>query len=119
METIAGVDPKAVMRALRVSRQIFHSEADFQHAFAWTVHQLDHSVQIRLEVRHAIRNSAFMKVGLWPVPYGGRTGTTRRTSDTLPEATSSPGSPTSYFPARTVSSGGLRSTSMRIATRAR
>nr|WTA64688.1 hypothetical protein OHB51_19360 [Micromonospora sp. NBC_00855] len=40
-----------VMDALRAARTVFHSEADFQHAFAWAVHCLDNEVQVRLEVR--------------------------------------------------------------------
>lgn len=32
-------------------RPVFHSEADFQHAFAWQVHRLDPAAAVRLEVR--------------------------------------------------------------------
>ncbi|MGV9213663.1 hypothetical protein ACTFTM_17555 [Micromonospora sp. RB23] len=53
---IAGSLPlAAVMDALRAERTVFHSEADFQHAFAWAVHCLDNEVQVRLEVRRQER----------------------------------------------------------------
>jgi hypothetical protein len=35
------------------SRPVFHSEADFQHALAWTAHLSDPSLRIRLETRSA------------------------------------------------------------------
>jgi hypothetical protein len=38
---------------LRRSRPVFHSEADFQHALAWTAHLSDASLRIRLETRSA------------------------------------------------------------------
>jgi hypothetical protein len=38
---IAGeVELAAVKSQLRARRQVFHSEADFQHAFAWTLHSM-------------------------------------------------------------------------------
>jgi hypothetical protein len=39
------------VEALRKSRGVFHSEADFQHALAWAIHVSDPSVHIRLETR--------------------------------------------------------------------
>lgn len=39
------------MDELRAERVLFHSEADFQHSFAWAVHRLDRTIQVRLEVR--------------------------------------------------------------------
>ena len=38
-----------VMRSLGAARPIFHSEADFQHAFAWELHQRRTDAAIRLE----------------------------------------------------------------------
>ena len=38
------------MRALARRRPIFHSEADFQHAFAWEIHRSAPEFDIRLEV---------------------------------------------------------------------
>lgn len=52
MTTIAGsVDVRKLLSGLSARRPVFHSEADFQHAFAWEAHQLDPSVQVRLEVQ--------------------------------------------------------------------
>ncbi|QLQ36251.2 hypothetical protein [Micromonospora robiginosa] len=39
------------MAELSTERSLFHSEADFQHAFAWTVRRLDGGVRVRLAVR--------------------------------------------------------------------
>ena len=41
---------RKAMEALSATRPIFHSEADFQHAFAWMVHTLDPEATVRLEV---------------------------------------------------------------------
>ena len=38
------------LQRLAAQRPIFHSEADFQHALAWSVHQSDPNAVIRLEV---------------------------------------------------------------------
>jgi hypothetical protein len=42
---------EALMAALAVSRPVFHSEADFQHAFAWQLHLAYPDARIRLETR--------------------------------------------------------------------
>jgi hypothetical protein len=39
------------LETLRRSRPVFHSEADFQHALAWVIHQSDPALRIRLETR--------------------------------------------------------------------
>ncbi|SCF09583.1 hypothetical protein GA0070607_5487 [Micromonospora coriariae] len=51
MQIAGSVSLSAVMDELRLRRAVFHSEADFQHAFAWAVHRLDGAVHVRLEVR--------------------------------------------------------------------
>ena len=52
MSLIANrLDLTDVMTRLGELRPIFHSEADFQHAFAQVVHNLAPGIQIRLEVR--------------------------------------------------------------------
>jgi hypothetical protein len=38
---------------LRQRRPVFHSEADFQHALAWSAHQSNPSLRVRLETRPA------------------------------------------------------------------
>lgn len=49
---LAGVLPlTTVMADLAQTRRIFHSEADFQFAFAQVLNRLDPSIEIRLEVR--------------------------------------------------------------------
>jgi hypothetical protein len=53
---IAGaVDVSTVMEKLSAVRPVFHSEADFQHAFAWVLREIEPSLQIRLEVRQDTR----------------------------------------------------------------
>lgn len=44
------IDPVDIMQALARRRPIFHSEADFQHAFAWEIHRSAPECDIRLEV---------------------------------------------------------------------
>ena len=43
------LDPHSMMLALSRQRAVFHSEADFQHAFAWHLHEQFPSAAIRLE----------------------------------------------------------------------
>jgi hypothetical protein len=59
MSLIAGsVDVHEVIDRLRAQRPVFHSEADFQHAFAWVLHQTRPALNIRLEVRQHPDDSA-------------------------------------------------------------
>jgi hypothetical protein len=44
-------DVHVVMAALAGTRQVFHSEADFQHAFAWKLQTAHAAAQVRLETR--------------------------------------------------------------------
>ena len=43
------IDPCTVLRILSRDRPVFHSEADFQHAFAWQLHMDYPDLRIRLE----------------------------------------------------------------------
>lgn len=43
------IDILDVMKNLAEHRPVYHSEADFQHAFAWEVHRCKPSVEVRLE----------------------------------------------------------------------
>lgn len=43
------IDISSVMVNLAAKRPVFHSEADFQHAFAWELHELYPEALIRLE----------------------------------------------------------------------
>ncbi len=42
-----------MLAAMRRSRPVFHSEADFQHELAWQAHLLDPLLRVRLEYRPA------------------------------------------------------------------
>jgi hypothetical protein len=45
------IDIGEVMRDLSWKRPIFHSEADFQHALAWTLHERLPAAEVRLEYK--------------------------------------------------------------------
>jgi len=45
------LDLEKVMKLLSKKRPIFHSEADFQHALAWEIHELYPDYSIRLEYK--------------------------------------------------------------------
>jgi hypothetical protein len=53
------------MAALAATRPLFHSEADFQHAFAWQLHQQYPDARIRLETlaRSGVRLDVFAVIG--------------------------------------------------------
>jgi hypothetical protein len=57
------IDLHAVMSALSMSRPIFHSEADFQHALAMQVAHLCPTAEIRLECRPVPHERAYLD--LW------------------------------------------------------
>lgn len=44
------MEPERIMQAIGTLRPVFHSEADFQHAFAWELHRSNPDFDIRLEV---------------------------------------------------------------------
>ena len=44
------LEPERIMTALAKIRALYHSEADFQHAFAWQLHRSSPEWNIRLEV---------------------------------------------------------------------
>lgn len=49
--TLMSIDIAGLMERLSRDRPIFHSEADFQHAFAWRIHTEHPNARIRLETR--------------------------------------------------------------------
>jgi len=51
--SLGSVRLGAVLRRLSGLRPVFHSEADFQQAFAWEVRTQDPTVRVRLETRPA------------------------------------------------------------------
>lgn len=48
---------RAALAALAVRRPVFHSEADFQHAFAWELQQRQPGARIRLEKQVAAQGA--------------------------------------------------------------
>ena len=58
------LDIHALMQELSQSRPIFHSEADFQHALAWQIHEAMPDSQLRLEYpfRH---DGSTMYLDIW------------------------------------------------------
>ncbi|NIM99402.1 MAG: hypothetical protein GTO24_15435 [candidate division Zixibacteria bacterium] len=44
-------DISNILEALSAERPVFHSEADFQHALAWKIHENSQEVDIRLEFK--------------------------------------------------------------------
>ena len=55
---------KSLLTGLAKSRKVFHSEADFQHALAWHIHQTMPKSQIRLEFPVPVENQK-MYVDIW------------------------------------------------------
>ncbi|MGI8699913.1 MAG: hypothetical protein ACR2JU_01660 [Nocardioidaceae bacterium] len=53
MQLAAGKRLGEVLARLALLRPVFHSEADFQQAFAWEARALDPSLHVRLETRPA------------------------------------------------------------------
>ena len=52
-------DMEDVMNKLSKERQVFHSEADFQHSLAWKIHKMYPNPNIRLEKREEINGEEF------------------------------------------------------------
>ena len=57
-------DIHCLMQELSKSRPIFHSEADFQHALAWLIHEAMPTNQIRLEYPFR-RDGSTMYLDIW------------------------------------------------------
>ena len=58
------LDADAFMQQLAQTRPVFHSEADFQHAFAWQLHKDFPQAQIRLEYPYKVGNH-WIYLDLW------------------------------------------------------
>jgi len=50
------IEIEGVLKELSGKRPVFHSEADFQHALAWTIHEKYSDLNIRLEKRVVLNN---------------------------------------------------------------
>lgn len=59
-----------LMKGLSERRPIFHSEADFQHALAWHIKELNPRSHIRLEIKPFPEKSNRMHLDIW-VPSEG------------------------------------------------
>jgi hypothetical protein len=58
------IDIEKIMKNLAKNRPIFHSEADFQHAFAWEIQSMYPKSKIRLEYPYA-SNKGRIYLDLW------------------------------------------------------
>lgn len=58
------IDIGQVISTLAKKRPIFHSEADFQHAFAWEVHQELPTASVRLELPIQVKNRS-LHIDVW------------------------------------------------------
>jgi hypothetical protein len=58
------IDLPALLADLAQTRPVFHSEADFQHAFAWRLHEQHPDFAVRLEYRPPIAG-ARLYVDVW------------------------------------------------------
>ena len=66
---VSVVEIGEILAALAEQRPVFHSEADFQHAFAWEIHQQLPMASVRLELPVRVRNR-FLHLDVW-VAYQG------------------------------------------------
>lgn len=57
-------DIHAVMKSLAVRRPVFHSEADFQFALSWHIHELLPGCEVRLEFKPFPRESVHLDIWL-------------------------------------------------------
>lgn len=58
------IEISEVLSTLARQRPVFHSEADFQHAFAWEIHQTLPSALIRLELPVQVKQQ-FLHIDVW------------------------------------------------------
>ncbi len=59
------LDIESLLTSLAESRKVFHSEADFQHALAWQIHQAMPDSQVRLEVNAFPVQDRRMFLDIW------------------------------------------------------
>lgn len=57
------LDLVEVLKALAAQRPVFHSEADFQHALAWIIHEQHPGAKVRLEYRpRELKEKAYIDI---------------------------------------------------------
>lgn len=71
MSSHSELDLARTVASLASERPIFHSEADFQHALAWTIHDARASAVVRLELPREIGGHR-AHVDIWIVETGER-----------------------------------------------
>ena len=59
------IDMDGLMGSLADSRKVFHSEADFQHALAWQIHEAAPESRVRLEVNVVPAAAQRMYLDIW------------------------------------------------------
>ena len=59
------LDIDGLMASLANRRKVFHSEADFQHALAWQIHESESDRQVRVEVSLIPAQSQRMTLDIW------------------------------------------------------
>ena len=59
------LDIDGLMASLADRRKVFHSEADFQHALAWQIHEAAPESQVRLEVSVVPVEAQRMSIDIW------------------------------------------------------
>jgi len=58
-----------ILEALATQRPVFHSEADFQHALAWIIHEKHPAAKVRLEYRpRKLKEKAY--IDIWAELHG-------------------------------------------------
>ena len=60
------LDIDGLMASLADRRKVFHSEADFQHALAWQIHEAALESQVRLEVSVIPVETQRVFLDIWP-----------------------------------------------------
>ena len=60
------IEVRQAMAALAGPRPVFHSEADFQHALAWQIHDLHPGAVVRLETRPIPAEALFVDIVVSP-----------------------------------------------------
>ena len=59
------IEISEILAILAKKRPIFHSEADFQHAFAWEIHQKLPNASVRLELPVQVVKNQFLHIDVW------------------------------------------------------
>lgn len=60
------ININGILSSLAQHRPVFHSEADFQHAFAWEIHRHLPMASVRLELPVRVKNR-FLHIDIWVV----------------------------------------------------